>query len=103
MKSFENLNDSQIANLNARDECEQHCSNLPDCWGCTFHCDNDNDCKWIAISECNEFQVNTLGEGGATQKPGIHIAKVFLSFTMFRLFNIRIVLYIRTLISFPYL
>ena len=72
LKSFENLNDSKIAYLNARDECEQHCSIVPSCWGCTFHCDND--CKWIAISECNDFKVNGLGKGGATQKPGTHIA-----------------------------
>ena len=98
LKSFKDLNDSKIAHINARDECEQHCSNVPSCWGCTFNCDND--CKWIAISECNDFKVNGLGNGGATQKPGIHIVKVFF---IFHHAQTPIMLYDRALFSFPYL
>ena len=77
LESFIGLNDSSISQQIARDECEEYCSRASGCWGCTFNCDND--CKWIAISECKEFKVNELGKGGTTQKPGILVFKLLPS------------------------
>ena len=68
LDSFKILNDSTISYLNARDACEEYCLGERNCWGCTLDCEND--CKWNAITECTNFKVKELGEGGTTQKPG---------------------------------
>ena len=75
LQSFTDFNDSSLSHHNARDECEQYCLDKLDCWGCTFHCDNE--CKWIAVTECKTIKTNRFDRRGATQKPGksgaIHI------------------------------
>ena len=71
LESFEVLNDNLTYFLNARDECEEYCSSVSNCWGCNFDCEND--CKWNSITECTKLKLNELGKGGITQKPGISL------------------------------
>ena len=68
LKSFAYFNDTSLSYHNARAECEQYCLDNLDCWGCTFHCDNE--CKWGAINECKTIKATRLKRGGVTQKPG---------------------------------
>ena len=75
LNEFKAVNESNISYLYARDECEKYCRNNIDCWGCTFNCDND--CMWMAVSECKEIGSDGLGVGGITQKPGNFDLKCF--------------------------
>ena len=68
LKSFADFNNSSLSYHNARAKCEQYCHDKLDCWGCTFNCDNE--CKWVAITECKTIKAAKLKSGGITQKPG---------------------------------
>ena len=94
MKSFKILNDNPTSLLSARDECEEYCFNVSNCWGCNFDCEND--CKWNSITECTKLKLNELEKGGITQKPGIFINNIMSSLTF--LYERKIVLHINFLI-----
>ena len=52
--------------------CENYCSNIYKCWGCSIYCSTTDNCQWNAITDCGELQNWTgLTEGDVSQKPSM--------------------------------
>ena len=80
MESFSFITKTPLDAFLALNECEEYCSNVQNCWGCSIDCETA-DCQYNAITDC---KVEEKWDGGIkwdiSQKPGKELSQSTILF-----------------------